>query len=86
MGVQVVVMLLDKGYAGASIGPRDKLVVEAEEVVQLVMQLMVVKVKIILVFLEHPTVIMAFLYPVEERVVKVVVGMHIQVGVVGVLV
>ena len=26
---------------------------------------------------------MAFLYPVEERVVKVVVGMHIQVGVVG---
>ena len=60
--------------------------VEAEEVVQLVMQVMVVKVKIILVFLEHPTVRMAFLYPVEERVVKVVVGMHIQVGVVGVLV
>ena len=47
---------------------------------------MVVKVKIILVFLEHHTVRMAFLYLVEERVVKVVEDMHIQVVVVGVLV
>ena len=60
--------------------------VEAGEVVQLLHLLMVAKVKIILVFLEHPTVRMVFLYLVEERVVKVVEGMPIRVVVVGVLV